>query len=413
MTVSRIQEPKTARTSSLPRLTRCIVWVAIVLGGQRSPAVAWSEPAPAEQAVTKDSDSGLDATTTEEKTTTKTESRAEKNLPSAAEEIAAQAAAARKRGLPIVHKAVANYPEHRKCFACHHQTLPMLAILAGPGSHTAEDLATVNAAAELTSKSFGGQVEFLNKGEGIGGRALTVGYGLWALKLAQWKPDLTTTAMAAYLLKTQEEDGHWDVHVSRPPMEDSLETSTALALAGLLAYASPEQQEAAAAAIAKAKKWIAGRARTSQEDRVSKLWALHLLSAGCEEVNAARQIVLGAQRDDGGWAQLDEMQSDAYATGHTLYVLGITGLPAASPAFQRGMEYLLRTQTADGSWFVKSRSKPIQLYFDNGDPHGKDQFISTPATCWSLAALATSCQPAADAKPEPNAKSNSGPAPQD
>jgi hypothetical protein len=29
-------------------------------------------------------------------------------------------------------------------------------------------------------------------------------------------------------------------------------------------------------------------------------------------------------------------------------------------------------------------------FFDNGDPHGKDQFISIAATCWAVAALAQS-----------------------
>lgn len=307
--------------------------------------------------------------------------------------LAERAAASRKSGLPIVHKAVANYPAHRKCFACHHQTLPMLAILAGGGTPTAADLATVAAAAEHTHKSFDGQVEQLKGGEGIGGRGLTVSYGLWALKLADWTPDATTAAMTAYLLKIQEDDGHWDVHVSRPPMEDSSETSTALAIAGLLAYATPEQKQSSDSAIAKAKTWIVGCTPKTQEDKASRLWALQLLSATPDEVNAARETVLAAQRPDGGWAQLDDMESDAYATGHTLYVLGLSGMPAASPAYQRGVAYLLKTQRDDGSWFVKSRSKPIQVYFDNGDPHGRDQFISTPATCWALAALARGCEP--------------------
>ena len=52
------------------------------------------------------------------------------------------------------------------------------------------------------------------------------------------------------------------------------------------------------------------------------------------------------------------------------------------------MEFLLRTQCPDGSWHVKTRSKPIQTFFDNGDPHGPDQFISIPATAWATTALA-------------------------
>ncbi len=83
------------------------------------------------------------------------------------------------------------------------------------------------------------------------------------------------------------------------------------------------------------------------------------------------------------------MKSDAYATGQTLFVLREIGFDSSDQAFQRGLQFLLQSQCADGSWFVKTRSRPIQTYFDNGDPHGKDQFISTPATAWAAAALAT------------------------
>jgi N-acyl-D-amino-acid deacylase len=86
------------------------------------------------------------------------------------------------------------------------------------------------------------------------------------------------------------------------------------------------------------------------------------------------------------------MESDAYATGQTLCVLFMAGASPSDPSCRRGVEFLLTAQREDGSWFVKSRSKPIQVYFDNGDPHGADQFISTPATCWALVALAMSAR---------------------
>jgi hypothetical protein len=42
----------------------------------------------------------------------------------------------------------------------------------------------------------------------------------------------------------------------------------------------------------------------------------------------------------------------------------------------------------DGSWLVRSRSRPFQTYFETGFPHGKDQWISSAATGWATAALA-------------------------
>src|SRR5258708_203920 len=37
-------------------------------------------------------------------------------------------AAAVERGVALVEKSARSYPTHRKCFACHHQTMPLLAI---------------------------------------------------------------------------------------------------------------------------------------------------------------------------------------------------------------------------------------------------------------------------------------------
>ena len=63
-------------------------------------------------------------------------------------------------------------------------------------------------------------------------------------------------------------------------------------------------------------------------------------------------------------------------------------LSIGSAVYQRGLAFLLRTQRPDGSWFVASRSFPIQPYFETGFPHGPDQFISAAATAWAVAALA-------------------------
>jgi len=54
------------------------------------------------------------------------------------------------------------------------------------------------------------------------------------------------------------------------------------------------------------------------------------------------------------------------------------------------MRYLLKTQVDDGSWHVKSRSKPFQTYFESGFPHGNDQFLSIAASSWAATALVLS-----------------------
>jgi hypothetical protein len=49
--------------------------------------------------------------------------------------------------------------------------------------------------------------------------------------------------------------------------------------------------------------------------------------------------------------------------------------------------FLVRTQEADGSWHVKTRSFPFQPYFESGFPHGEDQWISAAATGYAATAL--------------------------
>jgi hypothetical protein len=100
------------------------------------------------------------------------------------------------------------------------------------------------------------------------------------------------------------------------------------------------------------------------------------------------KALLAQQRADGGWSQLPTLSSDAYATGQALVVLAKTGVIQVNhPAYRRGVQYLMKTQFADGSWYVRTRAIPIQPHFDAGFPYGKDQFISAAATNWAVMAL--------------------------
>ena len=86
------------------------------------------------------------------------------------------------------------------------------------------------------------------------------------------------------------------------------------------------------------------------------------------------------------------MASDAYATGSALAALRMAAdMPAADPTYRLGVAYLLRTQFDDGSWRVRSRSLPVQPYYESGFPHGRNQFISCAATGWAATALALAC----------------------
>lgn len=295
---------------------------------------------------------------------------------------------AARRGLRVVQKSARSYPENRTCFSCHHQTLPLVAMATARDRGLEIDLGVFREQLEFTHESFAGRARRMKEGEGVGGGSMTVGYGLWALETGKWKKDETTAAMVSFLLKKQAKDGSWKCSSNRPPLEESNITCSILAVYYMGKFTTEAQREHVDAAAARAREWVLKVEPRSHEDLVSRLGALPLVRADPGDIVAARKEVLDAQREDGGWAQLDDMESDAYATGFTLFTLQKIRFPTDHPAYQRGVKFLLETQRDDGSWFVKTRSKPIQVFFDNGDPHGKSQFISIPATSWATAALA-------------------------
>jgi hypothetical protein len=293
------------------------------------------------------------------------------------------------KALPLLQKGAAGHVEQRTCFACHNQALPMLAL-------TTARAHGVPLASDNREKQLRFIADFLQtnrdnfrKGRGTGGQADTAGYALWTLDMGGWSPDDTTAAVAEYLLLRDQDRDHWRGSGIRPPSEGSPFTTTYVALRGLQAFGTAEQKERIEERLCTISDWLARTPAQETEDRVFRLWALQRVGASAAEVQAAARELLQSQRPGGGWAQCDDLQPDAYATGAALVALHeAAGLPTGDPVYQRGVKYLLGSQLADGSWHVHSRSKPFQTYFESGFPHGKDQFISLAASGWATTALA-------------------------
>lgn len=317
---------------------------------------------------------------------------------------------ATRRGLALLERAGSNWQKNKSCFSCHHQTLPMLTMIEAARAGLPLDAEWLKSQADFTHEYFGAHIDRMNAGEHIDGGAITVGYGLWALRLARRPADETTEAMITYLLKVQglvrlkdvpplqppeKRSGQWMTSCRRAPMQVSEIAATVLVLTGMQHYATEQQQPQVAGARDSADKWLARSPLKSQEDRIWRLWGLHQLMGPVEQKESVRTVILGAQRDDGGWPQTDDRQSDAFSTGQTLFVLLSTGSSSNDRAVLRARDYLLRTQHADGSWLVETHAQPVQKFFENGDPHGKHQFISTAATAWGVAALARLLPPKA------------------
>ena len=293
------------------------------------------------------------------------------------------------KSLPLLEKgARGSLEQRRQCFNCHNQGLPIMALALAKTREFSIDSQNLQEQVQFTADFLTRNKQRYAEGQGQGGQVDTAGYALWALDDGGWKPDETTVAVAEYFLLRQKDREHWQSESNRPPTEQSLFTSTFVALRGLKVFGVPEQKERIDARIAQVRQWLLKTVPEDTEDRVFRLRALRLIDAGDEVVRQAAADLRMTQRENGGWAQLAEMDSDAYATGTALVALHESGgLATDDPVYGKGIGYLVSGQLEDGSWHVKSRSKPFQTYFESRYPHGKDQFISIAAASWATMAI--------------------------
>jgi hypothetical protein len=224
---------------------------------------------------------------------------------------------------------------------------------------------------------------------GIPGGVDTDSYILAGLAAANFEPDAGTDAVAIYLKRRQSADGRWRILAQRPPIESSDFEVTAITMRALLAYAPKPMQAEYTKAVERGAAWLAQTQPKTNEDYVYRLLGLGWADANKESIRKAARELIDLQRLDGGWAQLTTLSSDAYATGQALTALAeASGMAVSDPVYQRGVKYLLSTQLEDGSWFVSTRTLPIQPYFDAEFPYERNQFISDAATNWATMALA-------------------------
>ena len=307
------------------------------------------------------------------------------------------------KAIPLLEKGAAgSMAERARCFTCHNQGLPLLALTTARTRGFEIDSEHLTKQSQFIADFLGKNRENYLTGKGTGGQVATAGQALWALETDSWKPDATTTAVTEYLLLYQNDADHWQMTSDRPPSESSHFTANYLAIRGLQTFATAEQEDRVDERIDQARTWLLANPAKDTEDRVFRLWALKLAGVGDEQVQAASKDLLDTQREDGGWSQNADLESDAYATGSALVALHQAGgLAVAEAPYERGLKFLLRTQLEDGSWHVRSRSKPFQEYFESGFPHGPDQFISIAASSWATTALVLACELKSEEKAAP------------
>jgi ankyrin repeat protein len=279
--------------------------------------------------------------------------------------------------------------QKRACITCHNQSMPQQVAVAARAKGIAvdEELASKNLQQILAV--YKPAAEAAMQGVEPAGRALTIGYIIMALADEHHPLDKTTAPFAHLVAATQMADGSWiDEGISRPPIEHSEISITAMAVRVLTLYPIAGRKTELAEKLRRARTWLLAAQPQSAEERSMRLMGLVWSNASRADVQAAVRNVLTEQRSDGGWSQLPQLNPDAYATGISLYALHQAGVPATDDAYKNGVTFLLKNQYRDGSWFVKTRSFPVQPHFDSGYPFGFNQWISAAGASWASLAIA-------------------------
>jgi ankyrin repeat protein len=298
------------------------------------------------------------------------------------------ARAAVAKVLPLIETSGEAVFRNRGCISCHNNSLPAMTVALARKKGFAINEA--QAARELqfaidTEKPF---FEPMRMGTTIGGGADTLGYTLMGMAAAGYSADGLTDAHIHYLSIFQYPDGAWRTTSYRPPAEYSPFASTAVALRAIRLYPIPGRHDEFEERFARAKKYLLSHHASSGEERCMQLNGLADADADPAEREPFVKALKGQQNQDGSWSQLPGVRGDAYATGEALYALHISGgVPTGDPVYQKGVKWLLENQLADGSWFVPTRTSPVQPQFESGFPHGRSQFSSDAGSSWASMAL--------------------------
>ncbi len=138
--------------------------------------------------------------------------------------------------------------------------------------------------------------------------------------------------------------------------------------------------------------WLESSRPITTQERAFHLLGLHWAKGSACVIERAARSLVERQRADGGWSRRPRWAAMPTPPVRLCTPFTWQEMRASDPLYQRGVRYLLRP-VPDGTWHVKTRSLPVQPYFDSGFPYGHDQWISAAGTRWAAMALAFTVEP--------------------
>ncbi|MEX0728450.1 MAG: hypothetical protein WD065_19415, partial [Planctomycetaceae bacterium] len=275
-----------------------------------------------------------------------------------------------EKGLEFLIADAVTWRKERDCATCHHGTLTVWALNEAKARGFPFDESALAENEKWTKERFLERME-IPRDTRPGWRMVStpgIYLSFMALTLPEQKslsPD-ELKIVTDHLIRHQEENGAWEWSSAPPknrppPFFESDEVATRLSYLALeldLPY-SDEERARVNASREKAAAWL--KTITPEKTTQSSALELVMLVQAREPdgvVQPQIEAFLARQNDDGGWGQLDDRASDAYATGQALYALNLAGVKRDRDEIQHAAAFLVQTQNDDGSWPMVRRGHP-------------------------------------------------------
>ncbi len=307
------------------------------------------------------------------------------------------APAAISRGLSFIQQDTAKWKVEKKCASCHHGAMTLWAITDARSQGYSIDPTFVSDVALWTKTSALAGIQ--KPRDPLTASTLVNTMALYLGVMAQSRPEqdslsaVETNQIADHVGRYLEANGSMLTFATMtpphpqngpPPVFVSQEVVTLMAVLAMQPQQPNDQNETPAVRVAcdKACAWLNSITPGDQTQAA----ALRLLVA--VRLHKSRKVIgsgisdlLKRQKPDGGWGQLRELPSDAYATGQALYVLSAAGVDRKRPQVQHAVSFLVANQRENGSWPMVPRAQPGATPFTNPSP------IEHYGSCWAVMGL--------------------------
>jgi squalene-hopene/tetraprenyl-beta-curcumene cyclase len=282
---------------------------------------------------------------------------------------AQQARKAVERGLTFLEKDALKWRKERTCASCHHGTMTVWALSEARSQGYAVNGEVLAEFATWTRE----RLKNIDKPRDTRpGWNMVSTPAVYLAVMALAVPGQETISadelkqIAGHLVRHQEADGNWAWSLAPaknrpPPVFESDEVVTLLAYLALGPHVPPDPKEKAPARDSRdrAAAWL-GKSKPGEDTQAALLRLFRDVREGRppKEIQEGSDGILRRQNPDGGWGQVKDLPSDAYATGQALYFLSLAGVKGDRAEVQRAVSFLVGTQKEDGSWPMTPRAHP-------------------------------------------------------